>query len=151
MESSQENSPAPSVSSKVLKNSITKARISRKSDILASPVNDGGEPNERSGLRDSVDSLIDRARSTRTGSLDDGLPSGPSNLSKLIPGRVKKKRRKRAEALQAQKEANRVRGRSVEDQAATSALTQPLTDNQSRSTLGDGEGSLTTYDSDTES
>ena len=150
MESSQENSPAPSISSKGLKNSIAKARV-RKNDIYASPVNDGGDAGERSGLRNSVDSLMDRARSTRTGSLDDGLPSSPSNLSKFIPGRVKKKKRKRAEALQAQKEVDDGRGRSAEDQAATSALSQPLTDNRSRSTLGDGEGSLTTYDSDTDS
>ena len=151
MESSQEISPAPSGSSKGFKNAIAKARIIRKNDIPAGSINDGDDGSERGGLRDSVDSLIDRARSTRGGSVDDGLPPGPSNLSKLIPGRVKKKRRKREEAEQAQKESEDGRGRSAEDQVATSAVTQPRIDNQSRSTLGDGDGSLTTYDSDNES
>ena len=150
MDSSQEISPAPSASSKGFKNAIAKARIGRKNDVSTNSINDGDDGSERGGIRDSVDSLIDRARSNR-GSVDDGLPPAPSTLSKLIPGRVKKKRRKREEAELAQKDAEDGRGRSAEDQAATSALSQPRTDNRSRSTLGDGDGSLTTYDSDPES
>lgn len=97
--------------------------------------------------------MIDKARDSRKSSLeDDKLPRGPSNLSKLVPGRVKKKRRKREEAEQLQQELAEGRGRSVEDQTATSAEPRKLSkDNRSRSTLGEDGGSLITIDSDTES
>ena len=148
MDSSQEHSPAPSVSSKGFKNTLAKARIGRKTDTTPTPSIDGDDASERAGIRNSVDSLIDRARSTRAGSVEDGLPSGPSSLSKLVPGRVKKKQRRRQEAEQAQREAEQGRGRSAEDQTATSALSSPVLDNRSRSTLGDGENSLLTVESE---
>ena len=127
---------------------MAKARIGRKTDTTPAPSNDGDGGSERGGLRNSVDSLIDRARSTRAGSVDDGLPPGPSSLSKLVPRRVKKKQRRRQEAEKVQREAERGRGRSAEDQTATSALSSPVVDNRSRSTLGDGENSSITVDSE---
>ena len=97
---------------------------------------------------------MDKVRDSRGSSLDDGLPPGPSNLSKLIPGRVKKKRRKREEAEQQLQTAD-PRGRSADGQTATSA--EPTTlfgDDKSRSPLGEDEeedgGSLITIESDTE-
>ncbi|KAL9128451.1 MAG: hypothetical protein Q9217_002884 [Psora testacea] len=152
MDSSQEISPAPSISSKGFKGALTKARISRKNEPTSASTTEADDSSDRTGIRNSVDSLLDRARSTRATTVDDGLPSGPSKLSKLIPGRVEKKRRKREEAEQAQKEAEDGRGRSVDDVAATSAGARPLgNNNRSGSSLGDGEGSLITFDSDLES
>ena len=148
MDGNQELSPAPSLSPKSgLKGVVAKARLNSRSDTPAGSIKEDDVNSERGGVRNSVDSLLERARNTRAGSTEDGLPSGPSNLSKLVPGRVKKKRKKREEAERALKEAEENRGRSAEDQAATGA-TQITTDNRSRSTLGDGEGSLTTFDSD---
>ena len=154
MDSSQEVSPAPSNSSKGIKGALSKARISRKNDVSSTSASliDADDSSDRTGVRNSVDSLLERARSTRTTSLDNGLPSGPSKFSKLIPGRIEKKRRKREEAEQLQRDAEDGRGRSPEDQAATSALAKPMPgNNRSRSTLGDGEGSPIMLDSDVES
>ena len=99
---------------------------------------------------------MEKVRDSRGSSLDDGLPSGPSNLSKLIPGRIKKKRRKREEAeQQLQQEKADPRGRSADRQTATSAVPTVLSVNKrSRSALGEDEegdgGSLITIESDTE-
>ena len=103
-----------------------------------------------------MDSSRDKVRDSRGSSLDDGLPSGQSNLSKLIPRRIKKKRRRREEAeQQLQQETADPRGRSADGQTATSAVPAALSGNsRSRSALGedeeeDGE-SLITIESDTE-
>ena len=149
MESSKEPSPAPSTSSKGLKGTVAKARIARTGESSGSSLKETENEAERGGVRNSVDSLLDRTRGSRQASLDDGLPSGPSNLSKFVPGRVKKKKKKREEAERAQAEEKR-RGRSIEVQRPLGP-TAESTDNRSRSTLGDGEGSLTTHDSDPES
>ena len=131
---------------------VAKARLGRNKDESTISLNGSEEGSEPGAVRTSVDSLIDRARESRKSSVDDdGLPSGPSNLSKLIPGRAKKKRRKRAEAEQLQQEIADSRGRSVEDQTATSAEPRKLSkDNRSRSTLGTDGGSLITIESDTD-
>ena len=153
-------SPAPSTSEpKGFKGFVAKAKLGRKdaqstTSLNGSSVSD--EATERSGIRDSVDSFIDKVRDGRRDSLDDGLPSGPSNLSKLIPGRVKKKRRKREEAeQQLQQETADLRGRSADGQTATSAATTSTSDqNRSGSALeedeGEDGGSLITIESDTE-
>ena len=155
MESSQEISPAPSTSSKGFTAALSKTRIGRKNDPPSTWTNDADDRTDRTSVRNSVDSLLDIARSTRGGSTDDGLPLGPSKLSKLIPGRAEKKRRKREEAEQAQKDAEDGRGRSADNHTATAAIANQLTGNKSpsrsRSSLGDGEASLITFDSDTES
>lgn len=145
-------SPAPSTapSSKGFKGIVAKARLGRDKSDSTPSLNSSDEGNEPSGVRNSVDSLIDRVRDSRQSSIDDdGLPSGPSTLSKLVPGRVKKKRRKREEAEQQQQELER-RGRSIGDQTATAAVPEELTkDNTSRSTLGEDGASLLTVESDT--
>ena len=154
---SKELSPAPSASTapatKGFKGAVAKARLGRNKDDSTVSLDSSINSSEPGGIRHSVDSLIDKARDSRKSSLDeDRLPPGPSNLSKLIPGRVKKKRRKREEAEQLQQELAEGRGRSVEDQTATSAEPRKLSkDNRSRSTLGEDGGSLITVDSDTES
>ena len=153
-------SPTPSTSEpKGFKGLVAKAKLGRKdaqstTSLNGSSVSD--EANERAGIRNSVDSLMDKVRDGRRDSLDDGLPPGPSNLSKLIPGRVKKKRRKREEAeQQLQQETADLRGRSADGQMATSAApTAPFDPNRSRSALeedeGEDGGSLITIESDTE-
>ncbi len=152
----KEMSPAPSVSSKGFKGVIAKARIGRKDDPSLTSLNGTDDGSERSGIRSSVDSLMDRARASRNPSIDEGgIPPGPSSLSKLIPGRVKKKRKQREEAvLQLETEDGPLgRGRSVEDSTATAAVSQPqLSANRSQSSIGgDGTSSLITVDSDNES
>ena len=151
----KELSPSPSAapSTKGFKGVVAKARLGRNKDDSTPSLNGSDESSEPAGIRHSVDSLIDKARDSRTSSLDDsGLPPPPGNLSKLIPGRAKKKRRKREEAEQLQQELAEGRGRSVEDQTATAAEPgKPLKDNRSRSTLGEDAGSLITVDSETDS
>ena len=153
-------SPAPSTSEpKGFKGFVAKAKLGRKdaqstTSLNGSSVSD--EATERAGIRNSVDSFIDKVRDGRGDSLDDGLPPGPSNLSKLIPGRVKKKRRKREEAeQQLQQETADLRGRSADGQIATSATaTSPSDQSRSRNALEEDEeedgGSLITIESDTE-
>jgi len=146
----KEPSPAPSMSAqstKGFKGVIAKARLGRKDNSSTTALNGTEDSSDNNGVRNSVDSLLDKARGSR-GSSDDGLPPGPSNLSKLIPGRVKRKKKEREEAEQAQREAEDGRGRSIEDQAATAAIpTSPLI--RSRSTLeDDGDNSLVTIDSE---
>lgn len=153
-------SPAPSTSEpKGFKGLVAKAKLGRKdaqstTSLNGSSVSD--EASERAGIRNSVDSLMDKVRDSRGNSIDDGLPPGPSNLSKLIPGRVKKKRKKREEAEQLlQQETADPRGRSADGQTATSALPTTLSgNNRSPSALGEDEeedgGSLITIESDTE-
>ena len=153
-------SPAPSTSEpKGFKGFVAKAKLGRKdaqstTSLNGSSVSD--EATERAGIRNSVDSFMDKVRDGRGDSLDDGLPPGPSNLSKLIPGRVKKKRRKREEAeQQLQQETADPRGRSADGQIATSAAaTAPSDQSRSRTALEEDEeedgGSLITIESDTE-
>ena len=132
---------------------VAKARLGRNKDDSTTSLTISDDSNEPSGIRHSVDSLIDKARDSRKSSLDEeGLPRGPSKISKLVPGRAKKKRRKREEAEQLQQELADGRGRSVEDQTATSAEPRkPSKDNRSRSTLGEDGGSLITVESETDS
>ena len=158
--SAPSRSPAPSTSEpKGFKGLVAKAKLGRKDGPSTTSLNGSSisdEASERGGVRNSVDSLIDKVRDSRGSSLDDGLPLGPSNLSKLIPGRVKKKRRKREEAeQQLQREMPDPRGRSVDGQTATSAVPTTLSgNNRSRSALGEDDeeddGSLITIESDTE-
>lgn len=151
-------SPAPSTSDpKGFKGLVAKAKLGRKdapstTSLNGSSVSD--EASERGGIRNSVDSLMDKVRDSRGSSLDDGLPPGPSNLSKLIPGRIKKKRRKREEAEQQLQTAD-PRGRSADGQTATSAVATTLSgDNRSQGARGEDEeedgGSLITIESEIE-
>lgn len=151
-----ELSPAPSVSTtsgKGLKTVLKKVRLGRKDDASTTSLNGSDEGNtEQGGLRKSVDSLLDRARDSNRTSVDEnGLPTGPSNLSKLIPGRIKKKRRKREEAEQQQQEIGDSRGRTLDDQTATSAEPRLQSGNKSRSSLGEDGESLISVESDPES
>ena len=151
-------SPAPSTSEpKGFKGLVAKAKLGRKeapstTSLTGSSISD--EVSERAGTRNSVDSSRDKVRDSRGSSLDDGLPSGPSNLSKLIPGRMKKKKRRKREEAEQQLQAD-PRGRSADGQTATSAVPTALSgNNRSRSALeedeeDDGE-SLITIESDTE-
>ena len=151
MDSSKEFSPAPSIAGpppKGLKGVLAKARLGRKDDASTASLN-GSDESEKSGLRNSVDSVDKPGDGGRSG-IDDGLPPGPSGLSKLIPGRAKKKRRRREEAEQLQQELAEGRGRSADDQTAT-AETKVRAGNESRTTLGEDGGSLLTVESDLES
>ena len=152
MDGSKELSPAPSASGapvKGLKSVLAKARLGRKDNPSTASLN-GSDESEISGLRNSVDS-VDKIRDGGRSSVDDGLPTVPSGLSKLIPGRVKKRRKKREEAEQLQQELAEGRGRSADDQTATAAVQRDEAGNESRTTLGEESGSLITVESDIES
>jgi len=151
----KETSPAPSTSTgtRGFKGIVAKARLGRDKDRNESTLSlNGSDEGEQSGVRHSVDSLTDKVRDGRKSSVDnDGLPSGPSALSKLVPGRVKKKRRKREEAEQQQQEELDGRGRSIGDQTATAAVPRKLSkENRSQSTLDEDGASLLTVESDTD-
>lgn len=143
----KEPSPAPSTSAsstKGFKGVVAKARLGRKDDPSLISLNGTDDS------RNSVDSLIDRARATRASSTDDGLPAGSRSLSKFMPGRSKKKRKQREDAEQAQQEVESGRGRSVDEQPATSATPKsPLSNNRSQEGIeDDGHDSLISIDSD---
>lgn len=142
-------SPAPSPNLKGFKAVVAKAKL-RKDDSSPNSPAATDDSSGRTGIRNSIDSLV---RNSTRSSVDDGLPSGPSNMSKLIPGRVKKKKRQREEAERQQRIGEEYRGRSLVDQAATSATrTQLASVNRSKSSLAGSEGnSLTTLESDLDS
>ena len=154
-------SPAPSTTEpKGFKGLVAKAKLGRKDAPSTTSLNGSSfsdEASDRAGIRNSIDSLMDKRRDSTRSSIDDGLPSGPSTLSKLIPGRVKKKRRRREEAeQQLQQETADTRGRGTDGQVATAAVPTALSrDNTSRSALGEDEeedaGSLIIIASDTHS
>ena len=147
----KDTSPAPSTASKGLKGVMAKARLGRKEDASTVSMTGTEDSGERNGLRNSVDSLI---RNSTRSSTDEGQPSGTAKLkSKLIPKRIKRKLEEKDQVeKQLQADEEDARGRSVEDQTATSAERPYPSMNRSRSTLGDEEGnSLLTVESDTQS
>lgn len=153
MDGPKDRSPAPSSSglpAKGLKGVIAKARLGRTDSSSAVSLN-GTDESERTGLRDSVES-VEKARDAGRSSIDDGLTtSGPKALSKLIPSRIKKKRKKREEAEQLQQELAEDRGRSADAQVATAAGAEAQSGSESRTTLEEDGGSLLTVESDLDS
>lgn len=156
-----EVSPPPS--GRGLKGVLAKARRGGK-DSSSTPSNNGTDNNssEGHGIRSSIESIRERARTSRESSIDDGTVTTSKShpLSKLIPGRIKKRLKKyggseREEESEEQGEEGDQeedgRGRSISDQAATSADPRSR-ESQSQSTIDSVSSSLATYDdSDTES
>ncbi len=151
----QETSPARS--SKGLKSVLRKARTGRKDNSSTLSVN--GTDNSSSslgGIRSSIDSTVEKLKShvTEDSAHNNGDDAGLGRISKLIPGRIRKKRRKAREAAeQEQEEANR--GRTIGDKP----INGDLGDNNASETTGEGQSpiddddggsSLITYDSDPE-
>lgn len=141
---SKEASPAPS--ERGLKGVLAKARRSRNDNSSTTSVNGGDNSSEGHGIRNSVDSLLEKALPPRNSSVDDGKPTAGDKLSKLVPARIKKKRRERKEAEQQQEEE---RGRSIGDQGGIIGDHHPQSGQQSPG--DDGGSSLITMDSDIES
>lgn len=155
-----EVSPPPS--GRGLKSVLAKARRGGK-DSSSTPSNNGTDnSSEGHGIRSSIESIRERARTSRESSIDDGMVTTSKShpLSKLIPGRIKKRLKKyggteREEESEEQGEEGDQeedgRGRSISDQAATSTnLGSRESHRQSQSTMD--SSSLATYDdSDTES
>ena len=139
---------SPDLSQHGFKGILSKARNKSKANDSKVSINGTDNSSDSHGIRSSIDSARDKLRASRTSSLDDGLPANNSSMSKLIPKRIQKKRKERKEAKQAAKQEETQeddgRGRSISEQAATSAAPQQ----RSRSTLGE---SLITNDSDVES
>ena len=151
----QETSPARS--SKGLKSVLRKARTGRKDNSSTLSVN--GTDNSSSslgGIRSSIDSTVEKLKShvTEDPAHNNGDDAGLGRISKLIPSRIRKKRRKAREAAeQEQEEANR--GRTIGDKP----INGDLGDNDASETTGEGQSliddddggsSLITYDSDPE-
>lgn len=156
-----EVSPPPS--GRGLKGVLAKARRGGK-DSASTPSNNGTDNSSEShGIRSSLESIRERARTSRESSIDDGTltTSKSHSLSKLIPGRIKKRLKKhggteREEGSEEQAEEGDQeedgRGRSISDQAATSADPKRPTPTGSRSQSTLNGSSLISYDdSDTES
>ena len=144
---SKEVSPAPS--ERGLKGVLAKAkaRRSRKDNSSTTSVNATDDHSEGHGIRNSVDSLLDKALSSRHSSLDDGKPTAGDKLSKLVPARIKNKRRERKEAEQ--QEQDEERGRRIGDHGGASVDHDTRSGQQSPGE--DGGSSLITMDSDLES
>ena len=147
-----EVSPSPSATvnpGNRLKNALSKSRRDRANNASKVSVagTDHSSDGNGTGVRNSVDSLIDKSRQS---SLDDG--SSRVKLAKLIPGhkKRKKKRQEAAELAEQQDlEEEEDRGRRLNEQPATAASLTAV--NESHSSLGDEGNSLITVDSDTES
>lgn len=141
---SKEASPAPS--ERGLKGVLAKARRSRMDNSSTPSVNGTDNSSEGRGIRNSIDSLLDKALPSRHPSVDDGKPTAGDKLSKLVPARIKKKRRERKEAEEQQEQE---RGRSIGSQGGASADHDPQSGQQSPG--DDGGSSLITLDSEIES
>ena len=142
--------PSPTLSAIGLKSVIAKAKINRKDEASPNSPASLQESKERNGGRNSIDSLV---RNSTRSSVSDGLPPGPSSMSKLIPGRAKMKRRKREEAERILQLEELARGRDPNYQTATAAANGTrLAASKSQSTLDDDDedNSLITVDSETE-
>ena len=150
----QETSPARS--SKGLKSVLRKARPGRKDNgSTLSVIGTDNSSSSRGGIRSSIDSTVEKLKShgTDDSNHNDGDDSGTGRISKLIPARIRKKRRKAREATgQEQEEANR--GRSIGDRPvkgdASDHDTTEITGEGQSAEDDDGGSSLITYDSDPE-
>ena len=142
---SKEASPAPS--ERGLKGVIAKAKRSRKDNSSITSANGTDNGSEGHGIRNSVDSLLDKALSTRHSSVDDSKLTASDKLSKFVPARIQKKMRERKDAEQQQYEEER--GRRIGYQGGSPADYEPHPDQQSPG--DDGGSSLITMDSDPES
>lgn len=146
MEQPASKEPSPAPSERGLKGVLAKARRSRMDNSSTPSVNGTDNSSEGRGIRTSVDSLQDKTLPSRLPSSDDGKPTASDKLSKLVPARIKKKRRERKEAEQQQEE---VRGRSIGSQGGPSGDYESQSGQQSPG--DDGGSSLITMDSDIES
>lgn len=149
----QEASPARS--SKGLKGVLRKARHGHKDNASTLSVNGtDNSGSSRGGVRSSIDSITEKLKSNGTdeSAQNNEDDSGAARISKLIPGRIRKKRRKARQTAEREQES---RGRSVEDRP----INDKIGDNEASETTGegqsvddddDGSSSLITYDSDPE-
>lgn len=150
MESEAKESSQSPAGTNRLRSVLNKARRGKKENdasTVSIAVTENSSEDTGSGARDSVDSL----GASRQSSLDDGTGN---KLSKLIPGRAKRKKRKQeaVESAEVQQQLEEEgRGRDTSDQTATAAALRPDAPNRSHSTLGDEGSSLMTVDSDAES
>lgn len=146
-----------------LKGVLAKARRGGKDSSSTPPNNSTDNSSDGHGVRSSLDSVRERIRTSRESSIDDGTvtTSKSHSLSKLIPGRIKKRLRKHG-GTEREEESEELgedggqeedgRGRSISDQSATSAEPKRSTRTGSRSQSTLGGSSLITYDeSETES
>lgn len=151
----QETSPARS--SKGLKSVLRKARAGRKDNASTLSVNGtDNSSSSRGGIRSSIDSTAGKLKSNTTGeaSHNDGDDSGNHGINKLIPARIRKKRRKAREAAEQEQEGP-ARGRSFGDTPSNGAMGDHAASDitgESQSTRDDDDdgSSLITYDSDPE-
>lgn len=154
---------SPSPSGRGLKGVLAKARRGGK-DSSSVPSNNGTDNSSEShGIRSSLESIREKVRTSRESSIDDGtvVTSKSHSLSKLLPGRIKRRLKKLGATDREEESEERGedggqeedgRGRSISDQAATSADPRRSTPTGSRSQSTLGGSSLMTYDeTDTES
>lgn len=145
---------SPATSGLGFKGMFSKARRGGKDTSSTPSINGTDNSSEGHGVRSSIDSVRDKLRPSRESSIDDGtIVSKPRKLSKLIPGRMKRKKKKNQEGEDDQQDDEDGQDDHVEQPAtSTQPRPQPNTGRRSQSTLGgDGDSSLITYDSDTES
>ncbi len=144
---------SPTRSTKGLKGVLTKARRGRKDNPATLSINGGDSSSIRSGFRSSTDSTVEKLRSQTTEETGhhDGDDLGHSRITKLIPGRLRKKRRKAREGEE-QDQEEATRGRSIGDRPNNGSAG----DHEGSDIAGgsqvplddDGGSSLLTYDSD---
>ncbi|MCJ1389055.1 hypothetical protein MMC18_001909 [Xylographa bjoerkii] len=142
---SGEVSPAPS--GRGLKGMLAKARRNKldNSSTTSFPTSEGS--NESHGIRDSMDSALEKIKNAARKDNDPSDTSGGVSIAKLIPGTRKRKEHKRR-AKQDAGDAEGPRGRSMGD---GEGATGTGLSNENQGTLDDDdESSLMTEDSEEE-
>lgn len=140
-------SPAPST--RGFKGVLSKARRGGKDNSSTPSINGTETSSEANGIRSSIESSQENSRAGRQ-SLEDGASiSKPRKLSKMILGRLRRKKPSQDGVGDQQgeeeeeEEADEVdddrRGRSISEVATTSITLQPTTNSRSQS-LQDGDG-----------
>ena len=144
-----ETESSPTRAGGKFKNVLSKARRGLNDNSSSGSIND---PDRNSGVRSSIDSTVERIKTRATGnsSQDDAEKSTGGAMSKLIPKGIKKKRKQQKEVKEAE-ETDQPRGRSIGDRSAM-GVEGFQNGSSSQTTLDeDGDSSLITYDSETES
>ena len=139
---STENSPVPS--GRGLKGMLAKARRNKADNSSTTSFNGTEDSNESRGIKESVDSALDKLKAVARGDADNPESPGISGITKLIT-RPRRRKGKKHKDLGDGVATETSRGRTIRDSKDPAS---PALGNGSQSTLDDdGESSLMTDDS----
>ena len=148
---------SPATSTRGFKGVFSKARRSGKDNSSTTSINGTDNSSEANGIRSSVDSVRENGRAARQSSEDGTTTTKARKLSKLIPGRLRRKKNNQDGVDRpGEEEENDVedgeRGRSISQEAPMSTILK-ATANSRRSDGDvnrneDGDSSLSTHNTE---